>query len=469
MLGFSLVLMSGSAHAEEASVAPPPSPIAAPSAEAQEASLTRAFSRIEWHTLDNGMLVVLDPQEGTPTVTLAIGVAAGRRDEPEGWNGIAHVAEHALFREGASGEASIRARMEALGAVNVRSRTSADDTRFWETVSSSALDALLWLEADRFVHAYSMLNEEHVRHARNEVESERAAAEFGAMVAPAVLHRFLYAGHPYAESRAEHEDDAGAVGLSELQAFMQRSYTPERMTLSLSGGFDPQRVLPRIRELFGVMRPNATPIERAQPEVPVLHAERRILINVPTPQDGLVVVWPTAAYGAPGDAELDLVADVLAERLRAMFAELRLNVTLRVRQVSRHLSSEFTVFVQLPRDVGTMLPLRAVTGALARLANEPVGDVELADARQNVLERYHARWDSTETRAQRLVAHPQAFPDGHYDPRFDAMRYSRLNAADVQEAVRSWLPPDGRLVVTLDATQGAPCEGEIVRELSVQP
>ena len=469
MLGLALVLSvageHGNARAQEAATESPPPATEARASEDSEAFLTRAFSRIEWHQLDNGMLVVLDPQEGVSTVTVAIGVAAGRRDEPEGWNGIAHVAEHALFREGAAGEVSIRQRMEALGAVDVESHTTDDDTLFSETLPSASLDAALWLEANRFAHAYSGLDASSVRDARSVVLREHMTEPSHVLLVPAVVRRLLYVHHPYLHAFSDTEDDVAAVDLASLQAFMQRAYTPERMTLALSGGFEPSAVLPQIERLFGVLRSSGVALAAPEAPGPTRTSPRHLLVNVPSSHDGLVFVWLTPAYGADGDAALDLAATVLERRLRTAMSELGVNSVVRVRQESSHLSSEFTVNLQLPPDVGATLPLRAATRVLASLASELIPLAELERARQQLLARFLNLFEANPFRATRLARRPASFPDGRYDPRADFTRYAQVDAAAVQAVVRQWLPAERRMTISLDGTHGASCDGELVREI----
>ena len=246
---------------------------------------------------------------------------------------------------------------------------------------------------------------------------------------------------------------------------MQRAYTPERMTVVLSGGFDPSAALLQVERLFGLLQSSGAALPAPDAPVPTLASPRHLLVNVPTSHDALILVWPTVAYGGDGDAALDLAATVLERRLRAAMSELGMSSVVRVRQQSRHLSSEFTVSIQLPLDLGTSLPLRAVTRAMTRLESEPIPAEELERARQQLLARFLSLFDANPFRATRLARRPASFRGGHYDPRTDFTRYAHVDAAAVQAAVHRWLPAEGQMTISLDGTRGASCAGEIVREI----
>lgn len=440
---------------------------------AQEASssstqLAQSFSRLTWHELDNGMLVVLDPNPELATVTVAVSVAVGQRDVPVGWSGLVHLAEHLLFRPRSESDVHFIDRLERLGVVAVNGVTSRDRTVFFETVPAAALDEVLWLEADRFTQTLPALDANAIRTEREIVHRERSLRDDASTLAPLLVHRILYGQtHPYVDALVERAEDLEAIGLPEMQVFMQRAYTPERMTIAISGNFDPPRTMQRITELFGGMQRSAHPWPIPTVSVPEVHGERRLLVDVPRAHDALMVIWPTAPYGSAEDAALDLIARTLEERLRRRLIERGRGYEVSVAQRSADIASEFIVTIEVPRRSGTLIPLEALDAELRILHGEPLDEEDLTRAKHE----FHRRWllalDSTQDRALLFSRRPIAFLNQRFDPNADLARYQTLDARMLQQTSRISLRRDARLVVSLDARPGVPYEGVLVRDLVV--
>ncbi len=470
--GWVLGLLIGflcNAHATAQEAAPSEVPPATPSA-----LVASSFSHLEWHTLDNGLLVVLDPNPDVSTVTVAIGVDVGQRDAPPGWSGLVHLAEHLLFRAHGSDSPLHRGenqphfieRLERLGVISCNGMTSRDRTVYFETVPARALDEVLWLEADRLTNVLPNLDLNTLVREREIVHRERALRDDASTLAPQLVHRIFYGRtHPYADALAERAQDLDAIGLPEMQSFLQRAYTPEHLTVAISGSFDASTIMPRITQLFGGLRSTALPIAAPEVAIPVMYGERRLLVDVPRARDALMVIWPTPPFGAREDATLDVLAHTMERRLRERLHDAGHSYLVRARQQSSDLASEFTVYIEVPRHSGTLAPLRAVNSVLSSLQTQRVEDGELARTRSDILRDWLRTFDSPQSRALALVRRPLAFPARRYDPREDVARYEAVDADGMQRTAIRWLRHSARLVVSLDATRSAPYEGVLVRDM----
>ena len=162
----------GQEVAEDATSALEPGPTAS-----STQRLARTFAALRRHELDNGVHVVLDPYGATQLVTVAVSVSVGSRDQPVGWTGLAHLAEHLMFRARASQPVHFVDRMERLGALVANGMTERDRTVYFETVPTAALDEVLWSEAERFAHVLGELDVADVAQEREIVLRERAIRE----------------------------------------------------------------------------------------------------------------------------------------------------------------------------------------------------------------------------------------------------------------------------------------------------
>ena len=104
---------------------------------------------VDYFTLDNGLKVVLSPDNTSPTVTVAVYHNIGFRNEPRDRTGFAHLFEHMMFQ----GSENL-GKMEFVKLVNdnggvLNGSTRFDYTNYFEIVPSHKLETFLWAEADR--------------------------------------------------------------------------------------------------------------------------------------------------------------------------------------------------------------------------------------------------------------------------------------------------------------------------------
>ncbi len=98
--------------------------------------------------LPNGLVVVLSEDRSAPTFGLCISYRIGFRLEPSGHTGFARLFEHMMF-EGApdAPKGAFDRVVEGSGYDNADTRY--DFTEYVDSAPVSALEPVLWLEADR--------------------------------------------------------------------------------------------------------------------------------------------------------------------------------------------------------------------------------------------------------------------------------------------------------------------------------
>jgi zinc protease len=119
---------------------------------------TRADSRkpqipelkIETYKLPNGLTVILHEDRKTTLVAVNVLYKVGSKDEKPGRTGFAHLFEHMMFQGSKNHDTDYFLPLEKLGA-QLNGETDQDQTDYYETVPSNALELALWLEADRMV------------------------------------------------------------------------------------------------------------------------------------------------------------------------------------------------------------------------------------------------------------------------------------------------------------------------------
>src|SRR5579862_9545849 len=108
---------------------------------------------IDEYRLDNGLDVLLFPDNSKPTVTVNVTYMVGSRFEGYGESGMAHLLEHMVFK-GTKNRKDIMGELSSHGA-NFNGSTSYDRTNYFETLSATDVN-LRWaleMEADRMVNS----------------------------------------------------------------------------------------------------------------------------------------------------------------------------------------------------------------------------------------------------------------------------------------------------------------------------
>src|SRR5207248_11642221 len=105
------------------------------------------------YRLDNGLRLLLFPDNSRQTVTVNMTVLVGSRHEGYGETGMAHLLDHMNFK-GTPARAHIPKELQEHGAT-FNASTSTDRTNYFETMPASEenLEFAIGLEADRLVNS----------------------------------------------------------------------------------------------------------------------------------------------------------------------------------------------------------------------------------------------------------------------------------------------------------------------------
>jgi zinc protease len=253
---------------------------------------------IHTEVLDNGLTVLLRPSRRAPVTTFWTWYRVGSRNEVPGITGIAHWAEHMLFKGSqAFPKGEIDKQIARNGGV-MNGLTWLDFTTFFETLPADRIDLGLRIESDRMVNA--LFDPEEVTLERTVIISERQGAENQPTF---LLNEEVVAAafrvHPYHHPTIGDMCDLEAIGHADLWRHYQTYYGPDNAIAVAVGDFDTPRMLGRIEELFGAVdaRSNPSPVNRPEPPQ---RGERRVSLEGPGDTAYLQV-----AYHAPAATDPD--------------------------------------------------------------------------------------------------------------------------------------------------------------------
>jgi zinc protease len=190
--------------------------------------------------------------------------------------------------------------------------------------------------------------------------------------------------HPYHWPTIGAPDDLRAAHLDDVQAFFRTYYHPSNASLALAGDISPEEGFDLASRYFGEIEPGprVEPLRRAAGPA----SSRRLVLEDRIELPRLYLAWHSPALFAPGDAELDLAADVLANgktsRLyRSLVFERRIAADVTAAQGSREMSGVFQVIATAASGHGLDELERAIDEELAALAVDGPTDAELERVR----------------------------------------------------------------------------------------
>lgn len=230
---------------------------------------------IESRTLENGLRVVVSPDRTAPLVTVGVYYNIGFRLEPRGRSGFAHLFEHMMFQGSEHAGKMVHIRLiNASGGV-LNGSTHYDVTNYFEAVPSSALERVLWLEADRM--RALKVDDENLRNQRDVVKEEVRAnvlnqpyGGFPWLDLPPVAYRNWANAHNFYGDFA----DLDAATLEDVQAFFKTYYAPNNAVLLMLGDVTPEEGFLLAGRYFADIPANSLP-PHADVSEPPQDEERR--------------------------------------------------------------------------------------------------------------------------------------------------------------------------------------------------
>jgi zinc protease len=260
--------------------------------------------------------------------------------------------------------------------------------------------------------------------------------------------------HPYHWLTIGAAEDIRAAHIDDVRAFFRTYYHPRNASLTLAGDVDADTAFRLAEHYFGEVPGQARPPKVGVP-TPALASEVRLVLEDRVELPRVYFAWHSPALFAQDDAELDLVAEVLASgktsRLyKSLVYEQRIASEVAASQNSRELGSFFQIVATAAP--GRTLPEleRAIARELSRfIAGGPTaGEMErcLAQAESQFLSRLQTVGGFGGKSDQLNAYNTYKGDPGFF--RKDLERYRCATADGLRSAAARWLVP-ARVVLSV--------------------
>jgi zinc protease len=461
LLGAAVPLLSQTVAPVSAApkAAPPPPTAAAPKmvpGGMKSLRLVTAVEGIKEFDLDNGLRVLLFPDNSKQTVTVNITYLVGSRHEGYGETGMAHLLEHMLFK-GTPTHSNIPQELTSHGA-RTNASTSYDRTNYFETLSATDenLEWAIGLEADRMVH--SKIAKQDLDSEMTVVRNEFEAGENSPQ--SILIERVMstaYLWHNYGKSTIGSRADIERVPIERLQAFYRKWYEPDNAVLVVAGKFDEQKVLQLIVGKFGAIPRPERPLEETYTAEPAQDGPREVTLRRVGDTRLAIVGYHIPAGSHPDFAAVNVLSYLLGDepsgRLYKALVETKKATS--VFSFPWQLKEPSMILCEVEvRKESALEPVRdELIKSVEGFAQSPPSDAEVERARQGLLKS----WETTMRNSERAALSLSEWSSrGDWRLMFlQRDRIEQVKAADVVRVARAYLTSTNRTEGIFEPTAAA--------------
>jgi predicted Zn-dependent peptidase len=407
--------------------------------------------------LDNGLTVIVTEDHSSPTVGVSVVYHVGMRLEPKNRTGFAHLFEHLMFQGTPNAPKGVFDKTITTGGGRNNGSTRADFTNYIETAPVSALDAILWLEADRMktldFNEKSLKNQQDV--VKEEIRVNVKNQPYGGFMWIDIGQQAFQKWENNHDGYGSFQDLEGA-SLDDVRGFHRDYYGPNNAVLAIAGDVTPQQGYALAKKYFGAIPKRATP-PAADFSEGLNTAEKRIeqsdaLAQVPA----IAAAWKIPARGSKDQAPMAVLGELLAGGDASRFylglvkgRELALNV-----QPMYGLTGPweydgptlFTVFAMYKPTGSADALLAAMDEEIAKIAKDGVDAAALQRVKTAMLADWYNKLESFMSRADTLAKLQTLWGDAHVVNKIPGW-IDGVKSEDVQRVAATYLTRANRTVI----------------------
>ena len=345
--------------------------------------------QFEKYELANGLDVILHVDRSDPVVAIDLTAHVGSARELPGRTGFAHLFEHLLFLDSENlGYGGLDEMNTRIGGEGTNGYTTNDVTKYFQAVPSDGLEKIIWAEADKLGYFIKTVSQEVIDNEKQVVKNEKRQRVDNQPFGHSwyVIGKALYPeNHPYNWQVIGSLADLDAASLPDVKNFFTDWYTPDNVTITLAGDFDPAQAKTMIDKYFGdIPAPTSADAKDTVAPMPAALEASKSLMYVDSfatvPQ--LTYTWPTPPQYHADSYALDLLMNYLSDGKSAPLNEVLIDeskLTSTVNSFSRasELASEAYILVRANADQALGDVKSAIDKGLTRFEVTGISEADL--------------------------------------------------------------------------------------------
>ena len=407
--------------------------------------------------LDNGLTVVVSEDHSSPTVGVSVVYHVGMRLEPRNRTGFAHLFEHLMFEGTPNAPEGVFDKVITGGGGRNNGSTRADFTNYIETAPVSALESMLWLEADRMktldFNDKTLKNQQDV--VKEEIRVNVKNQPYGGFMWIDISQQAFSKWENNHDGYGSFKDLEGA-SLEDVRNFHRDYYGPNNAVLAIAGDVTPAKAFALAQKYFGGIAKRATPAASDFSEG-LNTAEKRIeqsdaLAQVPA----IAAAWKMPDRGSKDQAPMAVLGELLAGGDASIFyqglvkgRETALNVDSLYGLTSPWEydgPTLFTVFALYKPNGSADALLSAMDEEIAKVVEKGVDDATLTRVKTRMLADWYNGLESFMGRADTLAKLETLWGDAKVANQIPGW-IEAVTSEDVQRTARTYLTKANRTVI----------------------
>jgi len=412
---------------------------------------------IETFTLANGLPVALSPDHSAPSLTIAVAYREGYRTEAAGHEGIAHLAEHAMFQGSANVAQGELVSVVANAGGSINAYTNADASVFLDHLPANQLEMGVFLEADRMRGLE--LTPDGLATSRGVFLQElNAVLSQPTSKYQARLEEISFDTFANRRSDWATVEQIGRVTVEDVQNYHRAFFMPRNAALALVGDFDPAKARSLIRKYFESIPGGSAP-PRPDVREPGRSAEKRETVTETAAQFPMLFVsWKMPARNDEDWFPARRLSDVLgaddAARLNTALvkdAGVASGVSVTIGDSAGPNLLEVSAVVSPGKDPAQVEQM--IYAEIGRIAKEGVPAQELERLSTDARRQHAFDLVSTSNRASLIALWLASY--GKVDGINEwERRNSQVSSEDVRRIAQKYFTPSNRTVLLVQPPAG---------------
>lgn len=364
--------------------------------------------------LDNGLTVIISEDHSSPTVGVSVVYHVGMRLEPKNRTGFAHLFEHLMFQGTPVAPKGVFDKAITGGGGRNNGSTRADFTNYIETAPVSAIDSIMWLEADRMktldFNAKSLKNQQDV--VKEEIRVNVKNQPYGGFMWIDIGQHAFQKWENNHDGYGSFEDLEGA-SLDDVRGFHRDYYGPNNAVLAIAGDVTPAQGFALAKKYFGAIPKRPVP-QGGDFTEGLNTAEKRIeQTDMLAQAPAIAAAWKMPSRGSKDQAAMAVLGEVLAGGDASRFyqglvkgSEVALNVDSLYGLTGPWEfdgPTLFTVFAVYKPTSNANAVLGAMDAEIAKVVKDGVDEATLKRVKTKMLAEWNDKLESFINRADTLA------------------------------------------------------------------
>lgn len=403
------------------------------------------------YVLENGLTLIVHEDHKVPLASFNIWYHVGSKNEKPGKTGFAHLFEHIMFTS-TEHWSNFDEVLQTVGGSN-NGTTNNDRTNYYETFSSSGLERVLWLEADRMGFLLNGLDSVKVDIQRGVVQNEKRQWENQPYaVAEELTVKSTYpSNHPYSWTVIGSMEDLSAASLDDVKEWFRTYYGPNNAIVCIAGDVSAAEVFEKVKKYFGDI-PASPPISKHSQWIAKMSGKHVQVAQDRVAQANLSKTWNIPGWGDQETIYLRLLGNILtngkSSRLyKRLVYDAPLASDVSFYSDEREIGSQFNIYADVKPGVDLNSIDAIMTEELGKIFSTGISPGELERAKTDYFVSFISSMEQILDKSEILAACETYGGSPDYFKKIHGW-IKAATPEDIRKAAMKWLS-DGEYVLKI--------------------